>query len=78
MINYFPHTHITKVQLTISFQTWTRKKTHSLVGTAWLLSLLFSVPQMHIFGYRKLPSVPGSYDCWAVWDFQWSIPVSII
>ena len=62
---------------TLMFQTWTRRKTHALVGVAWLLSLLFSFPQIEIFGYRELPSQPGVFDCWAIFRFDWSVQVKL-
>lgn len=47
-----------------------------LVGAAWLLALVFALPQLAVFGYRAADD--GSYDdCWAVFDPAWSLRVYI-
>ena len=56
----------------LTAQTWTSRKTHILVGVAWLLSLLFSLPQLHIFAYREVTPGAGVYDCWAVFNPDWT------
>ena len=56
----------------LTSQTWTSRKTHILVGVAWFLSLLFSLPQLHIFAYREVTPGAGVYDCWAVFNPDWT------
>jgi hypothetical protein len=57
--------------------TWSIKKLHGLVGIAWLLSLVFSVPQITIFAFRE--EIPGSglYNCWGVFSPDWTMQLYI-
>lgn len=45
----------------LTSQTWTTKRVHIMVFIAWLLSGLFSIPQLVIFSYKK--RYDGVYDC---------------
>lgn len=51
-------------------QNLSSKKVHMMVIVAWVLSLLFSIPQMFIFGYREV--TPESYDCYANFAPRWT------
>jgi len=53
-----------------------RRGSDRLVGAAWLLALVFAVPQLAVFGYRKADD-SGYDDCWAVFDPAWSLRVYI-
>lgn len=48
----------------IASQTWTYKRIHCMISLAWILSLLFAVPQLLLFSYQE--TIPGSgvFDCW--------------
>lgn len=46
------------------------RKVHMMVIVAWTLSLLFSIPQMFVFGYREVS--PDSYDCYAMFVPEWT------
>lgn len=59
----------------LTSQTWTSKRVHFMVLIAWLLSGLFSIPQLIIFSYGK--RYDGVYDCIdnfdlvnAMWELQ--------
>ena len=43
-------------------QTWTTRRVHLMVLIAWILSGLFSIPQLFIFSYDKSP-YNGENDC---------------
>ncbi|XP_037107293.1 isotocin receptor-like [Syngnathus acus] len=45
------------------------------VGTSWLLSLIFSAPQMYIFSLRDVGN--GVYDCWGDFVHPWGAKVYI-
>jgi len=47
-----------------------------LVAAAWLLALVFAVPQLAVFGYREADS-SGNSDCWAIFEPAWSLRVYI-
>jgi len=53
-----------------------RRGSDRLVGAAWLLALVFAVPQLAVFGYREADD-SGYDDCWAVFDPAWSLRVYI-
>lgn len=59
----------------LSTHYWTKAKIMLLVGVAWLLSLLFSIPQIFIFSYVEV--VPNVHECYATfhpeWTLQWYI-----
>nr|ATG31106.1 vasotocin receptor 2 [Platynereis dumerilii] len=61
----------------LSVQTWTSKKTHLMVAMAWLLSLLFSVPQLAIFSYQEIKLGSGVYDCWGVFHPEWTLQLYV-
>uniref|UniRef100_A0AAY4CLF8 G-protein coupled receptors family 1 profile domain-containing protein n=1 Tax=Denticeps clupeoides TaxID=299321 RepID=A0AAY4CLF8_9TELE len=46
-----------------------KRKDRLYVVTSWLLSLLFSVPQVYIFSLREVG--PGVYDCWGDFVQPW-------
>jgi len=49
-----------------------RRGSDRLVAAAWLLALVFAIPQLAVFGYRDAVD-----DCWAVFDPAWSLRVYI-
>lgn len=59
----------------LTSQTWTSRRVHVMVLTAWTLSGLFSIPQLVIFSYKQ--RYDGVYDCLdnfdisnALWELQ--------
>ena len=57
--------------------TWTRNRMHLLVLLAWILSLLFSIPQLFIFSYREIDPGSGVYDCWGQFNPDWTLQLYI-
>jgi len=53
-----------------------RRGSERLVAAAWLLALVFAVPQLAVFGYRESDD-SGNSDCWAVFNPAWSLRVYI-
>ncbi|XP_010014129.1 PREDICTED: neuropeptide S receptor [Nestor notabilis] len=49
----------------------TERQAKVLIGVAWILSFLFSIPTLIIFGKRQLSN--GEVQCWALWpdDSYW-------
>nr|XP_048302326.1 neuropeptide S receptor isoform X2 [Myodes glareolus] len=56
----------------------TEKQAKVLIGIAWGLAFLFSVPTLFIFGKRTLPN--GEVQCWARWpdDSYWTPYMTIV
>ncbi|XP_054427242.1 neuropeptide S receptor isoform X2 [Pteronotus mesoamericanus] len=56
----------------------TEKQAKVLIGTAWSLSFLFSIPTLIIFGKRKLSN--GEVQCWALWpdDSYWTPYMTVV
>ncbi|XP_036897054.1 neuropeptide S receptor isoform X2 [Sturnira hondurensis] len=56
----------------------TEKQAKVLVVTAWILSFLFSIPTLIIFGKRKLSN--GEVQCWALWpdDSYWTPYMTVV
>ena len=52
--------------------TWSMTKTHLLVAMAWTLALIFSLPQLIIFGITEIQPGSGVYDCWTHLARPWS------
>lgn len=48
----------------INSQTWTIKRVHFMVSIAWILSFLFSIPQLIFFSYIEIAPGSNEYDCW--------------
>ena len=59
----------------LTIQTWSTIKVHLLVLVAWILSLLFSLPQLVIFSYREV--APDVYDCWGEFEPMWTLKLYI-
>ncbi|XP_045179669.1 annetocin receptor-like [Mercenaria mercenaria] len=53
----------------LTSQTWTTRRVHLMVLIAWILSGLFSIPQLIIFSYGKSP-YNEAYDCIDNFDFE--------
>ncbi|XP_031199915.1 neuropeptide S receptor isoform X2 [Mastomys coucha] len=56
----------------------TEKQAKVLIGVAWSLSFLFSIPTLIIFGKRTLSN--GEVQCWALWpdDSYWTPYMTIV
>lgn len=55
-----------------------RGATGRLVAAAWILALLFALPQLAVFGYRTTGKAGiDRDDCWAVFEPAWSLRVYI-
>ncbi|XP_052044758.1 neuropeptide S receptor isoform X2 [Apodemus sylvaticus] len=56
----------------------TEKQAKVLIGIAWGLSFLFSIPTLIIFGKRTLSN--GEVQCWALWpdDSYWTPYMTIV
>lgn len=53
--------------------TWTARRSKTMLGIAWTISLLCCVPQIFIFSYRIVEQASNSpiYDCWATFPAVW-------
>nr|BAL63079.1 vasotocin receptor type 1b [Callorhinchus milii] len=47
------------------------RQVYVMIGAAWLLSCVLSLPQVFIFSLREVDEGSGVYDCWAVFDVSW-------
>ena len=61
----------------LTSSSWGSGKIHKMVGAAWSLALLFSVPQMVIFSYMEVEPGTEIYDCWGVFDPMWKLQLYI-
>ncbi|OWF49451.1 cephalotocin receptor 1-like [Mizuhopecten yessoensis] len=63
----------------LASQTWTTRRVHIMISTAWILSLAFSIPQLIIFSMQETYSGSGEYDCWETLSLgpPWKIQVYI-
>lgn len=62
----------------LTVHTWTHRKMHLLVALAWVLSLVFALPQLVIFSYREMyPLGSGIYDCWGQFTPEWTLELYI-
>ena len=52
----------------LSAQTWTTRRVHFMVATAWGLSGIFALPQLFLFSYK--PRYDGVYDCLDNFDLE--------
>nr|Q75W84.1 RecName: Full=Annetocin receptor [Eisenia fetida]BAD15088.1 annetocin receptor [Eisenia fetida] len=57
--------------------TWTSTTAHYLVIGAWVLALVFAVPQLVIFDYVEVVPGSGVYDCVDHFRPRWTLPVYI-
>ncbi|XP_006630737.1 oxytocin receptor [Lepisosteus oculatus] len=48
-----------------------RRADRFYIITSWVLSLLFSIPQVYIFSLREIPAGSGVYDCWGDFIQPW-------
>uniref|UniRef100_T1EHY9 G-protein coupled receptors family 1 profile domain-containing protein n=1 Tax=Helobdella robusta TaxID=6412 RepID=T1EHY9_HELRO len=55
---------------------WSTKSSNRLVAIAWGLSILFSIPQMFIFGFRANDG--GEISCWAVFHPPWTVRIYVL
>jgi len=44
--------------------TWTSTTAHYMVLYAWVVALIFAIPQLIIFDFILLPEPSTEYDCW--------------
>lgn len=54
---------------------WSSKTVHHMVGVAWAVSLILSLPQLYIFSYMERK--PSVWDCWAIFDPSWTLEMYI-
>ncbi|NXL30893.1 V1BR protein, partial [Glaucidium brasilianum] len=47
------------------------RQAYAMIGAAWLLSLLLSLPQIFIFSLREVRQGSGVLDCWADFRYPW-------
>ena len=61
----------------LSSYSWSNKKSYILIGIAWIISLVFSIPQLIIFKMQEVH--PGSevMDCWANFHPEWTLRLYI-
>ncbi|WAR10160.1 ANR-like protein [Mya arenaria] len=52
----------------LNSQIWTRKRVHVMAAIAWILSAIFTLPQLFIFSYKQ--RFDGVYDCMDNFDLQ--------
>ncbi|XP_057242360.1 vasopressin V1b receptor [Malurus melanocephalus] len=53
------------------------RQAYAMVGAAWLLSCLLSLPQIFIFSLREVRPGSGVLDCWAHFGFPWGARVYV-
>ncbi|KAJ8319980.1 hypothetical protein KUTeg_001567 [Tegillarca granosa] len=56
-------------------QKWSSSRVHYMVIVAWVLSMLFSIPQVIIFSIQERQA--GEYDCWATFYPNWTLQLYI-
>ena len=61
----------------LSTYTWTPRRAHGMIAIAWVLALIFSIPQLFIFGMREVEPDSGVYDCWANFSPPWTVQLYI-
>ena len=54
---------------------WSLARVHRMVLVAWVLSLVFSIPQLFIFSYEI--NSYGMHDCWATFYPEWTLTLYI-
>ena len=54
---------------------WSLARVHRMVLVAWMLSLIFSLPQLFIFSYEI--NAYGMHDCWATFNPEWTLTLYI-
>ncbi|NWV78396.1 V1BR protein, partial [Dasyornis broadbenti] len=47
------------------------RQAYAMIGAAWLLSCLLSLPQLFIFSLREVRPGSGVLDCWADFGYPW-------
>ncbi|XP_067854388.1 oxytocin receptor [Heptranchias perlo] len=52
-----------------------QRSNHAYVISSWVISLLFSIPQVFIFSLKQVG--PGAYDCWGDFVHPWGIKAYI-
>ena len=57
-------------------QKMSPRRVHLMIGGAWTMSLLFSIPQLFIFS--KKDRGDGTYDCWANFSPKWTLDLYVI
>uniref|UniRef100_X2B6Y5 G-protein coupled receptors family 1 profile domain-containing protein n=1 Tax=Capitella teleta TaxID=283909 RepID=X2B6Y5_CAPTE len=59
----------------LTSHTITDRRVHYTVLGAWLLSVLFSLPQFFIFALK--PDQNGAINCWATFEPQWTLQLYV-
>ena len=61
----------------LSTYTWTLRRAHGMIAIAWGIAIVFSIPQLFIFGMREVYPGSGVYDCWAYFSPPWTMKLYI-
>ena len=60
----------------LASHVWTTARTHAMVACAWVLSFVFSIPQVLIFSFREVGN-SGQYNCIAMFEPLWTLPLYV-
>ena len=60
----------------LASHVWTTARTHAMVACAWVLSFVFSIPQVLIFSFREVGN-SGQYNCMAMFEPLWTLPLYV-
>ncbi|KAL5005645.1 hypothetical protein ScPMuIL_016803 [Solemya velum] len=61
----------------LSNHTWTPKVVYLMVGIAYAVSTIFSIPQLILFKYQETEDGSGTYDCWVHFNPPWTLQLYI-
>lgn len=61
----------------LSNHTWTPKVVYVMVGIAYAVSTIFSIPQLILFKYQETVAGSGTFDCWVHFQPPWTLEVYI-
>uniref|UniRef100_A0A1B6D522 G-protein coupled receptors family 1 profile domain-containing protein n=1 Tax=Clastoptera arizonana TaxID=38151 RepID=A0A1B6D522_9HEMI len=53
----------------LTYCSWTSRRSRAMIRCAWIMALVFCIPQVKIFSYQEI--APGIYDCWATFPQPW-------
>ncbi|XP_014664152.1 PREDICTED: annetocin receptor-like [Priapulus caudatus] len=57
-------------------EQWSAKKSvHMMVGIAWIIAIVFSIPQPFLFSKQEVADGTGIYDCWVKFNQKWGSQV---
>ncbi|KAK2169997.1 hypothetical protein LSH36_5g13018 [Paralvinella palmiformis] len=61
----------------LSTRSWTSRKSHLMIGLAWIISLVLSAPQLVIFRMQRVGPDTEVTDCWADFTPEWTLRLYI-